>query len=131
MKGSSATQTRSVQNAKKQLQNFLRRLGTAPVKILQEEAQALKAEIIAETPYKTGKLESSVRVAVSRDKRRPGLNASASAKSSGGYNYAGIQHERADFYHPIKGRDHFISGPFARTTERIEERLREELNLNA
>lgn len=129
--GSSATKTESVQNAKKQLQKFLRRLGTAPTKILQEEAQTLKAEIISETPYATGKLEKSIRVSVAKDKRRPGLNASASALSSWGYNYASIQHEREDFNHPIKGKAHYISDPFARATKRIERRLLKELKPNA
>lgn len=130
MAGSSATSQKSVQDAKKQLQRFLRKLETVPTRILQEEAQQLKAEIIAETPYETGKLEASVKVTVSRDKRRPGLNASASARSPQGYDYADIQHERADFTHPIKGKDHFISDPFQRATKRIERRLREELTLD-
>lgn len=130
MAGSSATFTQSVQDAKKQLQRFLRKLETVPTRILQEEAQTLKAEIIAEVPYETGKLESSVRVSVSKDKKRPGLNASASARSPGGYNYAGIQHEREDFQHPIKGKAHFISDPFKRATQRIEKRMREELRMD-
>ncbi|MCM1233020.1 MAG: HK97 gp10 family phage protein [Ruminococcus flavefaciens] len=130
MAGSSATSTQSVQNAKRQLQKFLRKLDTIPTQILQDEAQKLKAEIIAETPYETGKLESSVRVTVSRDKRRPGLNASALARSTSRYNYAGIQHEREDFAHPVKGKAHFISDPFKRATERIEKRMREELTLD-
>lgn len=130
MAGSSATSIKSVQDAKKQLQRFLRKLDTVPTQILQEEAQKLKAEIIAETPYETGKLEASVKVTVSRDKRRPGLNASASARSPSGYNYAGIQHEREDFTHPIKGKAHFISDPFQRATQRIEKRMREELTLD-
>ena len=129
-KGSSATRTRSVQDAKKDLTRFLRKLETVPTKILQEEAQRLKTEIIAETPYRTGKLESSVRVTVSRDKRRPGLNASASAKSPSGYDYAGIQHENATYEHPIKGKAHFISDPFNRATKRIEKRLLKELDPN-
>lgn len=130
MAGSSATSQKSVQDAKKQLQRFLRKLETVPTQILQEEAQQLKAEIIAETPYETGRLEASVKVTISRDKRRPGLNASASARSPQGYDYAGIQHEREDFTHPIKGKDHFISDPFQRATKRIERRLREELTLD-
>lgn len=130
MTGSSATSTQSVQDAKKQLQRFLRKLETVPTRILQEEAQTLKAEIIAEVPYETGKLESSVRVSVSKDRKRPGLNASASARSPGGYDYAGIQHEREDFQHPIKGKAHFISAPFKRATQRIEKRMREELRMD-
>lgn len=125
-KGSSATSTKSVQDAKKNLQKFLRKLDTVPTKVLEQEAQTLYAEIIAEVPHDTGKLEQSVRVSVSRDKKRPGLNASASARSSKGYNYAGIQHEREDFQH-TKGKAHYISDPFRRSTKRIMRKLRKEL----
>ena len=128
MAGSSATQTKSVQDAKKRLQRYLRKLDSIPQQVLQDEAPQLYAEIIAETPYKTGKLERSVKVSVSQDKRRPGLNASASARSERGYNYAGIQHEDESFEHPVKGKAHYISEPFARATERIVEKLKDELN---
>lgn len=126
MAGSSATSQQSVKDAKKSLQKLLKKLDTVPSQILQEEAQQLKAEIITEVPYDTGKLEQSVKVSVSKSKQRVGLNASASAKSPSGYDYAGIQHERTDFHHD-KGKDHFISDPFNRTVKRIEERFKEEL----
>lgn len=129
-RGASATTRQSVQDAKKNLQKFLRKLDTKPTQILQEERDLLYAEIIAEVPYKTGALERSVKVTVARDKRRPGLNARASARSKKGYNYAGIQHEEESFHHPKEGaKDHFISDPFERATERIKQALREELTL--
>jgi hypothetical protein len=130
MSGSSATSLKSVQDAKKKLTAFLKKLDTVPTEILQDEAQTLYAEVIAEVPYKTGKLERSVKVSVSKDKRRPGLNVSASARSSSGYNYAGIQHENEEYEHPIKGKAHYISEPFERATKRIEERMRKELKVD-
>ena len=129
MAGSSATSTKSVQEAKKRLQNFLRSLDTIPTDILIEEQPRLYSEIIADTPYSTGKLESSVKVRVARDKRRPGLNASASARSASGYNYAGIQHENTEFQHPIRGKAHYISGPFNRCVQRIKAKMRKRLKL--
>lgn len=130
-RGASATSQQSVQNAKKSLQKFLKRLDSIPTQILQEEAPKLYAEIVAEVPYETGALERSVKVTVAKDKRRPGLNASASARSSKGYNYAGIQHEREDFEHSKSGaKAHFISDPFERATERIKVRMREQLVLD-
>lgn len=128
--GNSATTQGSVKAAKRNLQKFLRKVQTVPTKILQEEAQVLKAEIIAEVPYETGRLERSVRVIVSKSKSRPGLNASASARNPNtGYNYAGIQHENT-YYHHDKGKAHFISEPFERTTQRIEQRMREEVKMD-
>lgn len=125
--GSSATSQRSVQMAKRDLQRFLRKLEVIPTQILEDEAAVLKAEIIAEIPYDTGRLERSVRVSVSKDKKRPGLNASASAHDPRtGYNYSGIQHENPNYRH-TKGKDHFISDPFRRATKRIIQRITEEL----
>lgn len=129
-RGASATSRKSVQDAKKHLQQFLRKLDSIPTAVLTEEAPRLYSEIIAEVPYETGRLERSVKVTVARDKRRPGLNASASARSKKGYNYAGIQHEDESFHHPKQGaKDHFISDPFDRATERIKEKMREQLTL--
>lgn len=130
-KGSSATSQASVQDAKKKLQKFLRKIDTKPVAILNDEAKKLYSEIIAEVPYETGVLERSVKVSVAKDKKRPGLNASASTRSKQGYNYAGIQHEREDFHHDKQGaKDHFISDPFNRATERIIKRMRDELKID-
>ena len=128
-KGSSATKLESVQSAKKQLQKFLKSLDTVPKDILEEERPVLYSEIIAEVPYDTGKLERSVKVTVAKDKRRPGLNASASARSERGYNYAGIQHENESFQHPKKGKAHYISDPFERCTKRIRNKRRRRLKL--
>lgn len=129
-RGTSATSSQSVQDAKKALQRFLRKLDTIPTEILTEEASTLYSEIIAEVPYETGALERSVKVTVAKDKRRPGLNASASARSKQGYNYAGIQHEEDSFHHSKQGaKDHYISDPFKRATERIKDKMRNRLTV--
>ena len=128
MAGFSATQSESAKNAKKNLQRFLKKVQTVPTQILEEEATTLYAEIIAETPFDTGRLENSVKVRVSKNKRRPGINASASARDPRtGYNYAGIQHENTSFDHPIKGKAHYISDPFDRAAQRIKQRVRDEV----
>lgn len=127
-RGASATSQQSVQDAKKRLQKFIKSIDTVPTQILNEEAPILRSEIIAEVPYKTGKLESSVRVSIARDKRRPGLSASASALSKSGYNYAGIQHENDEFKHTKSGaKAHFISDPLNRCIDRIKEKMRSRL----
>ncbi len=129
-KATSATNTKSVKDAKAGLNKLLRKLDTVPTKVLNKHAQSLYGEIVARTPYKDGKLEKSVRVRVSKDKRRPGLLASASARAPGtGYNYAGIQHEDETFHHPIKGQAHFISEPFQETTAKIKAELIRELEV--
>lgn len=126
--GGSATSQQSVQDAKQRLNRFLRKLDVVPERILEDEVDNLYSEIIAEVPYKEGKLESSVRVSVAHDKRRPGLNASASALSKNGYNYAGIQHENDSYRHSKPGaKAHYISDPFNRCVERITRRMRREL----
>lgn len=129
MARTSATTRESVKEAKKELTRFLKTLQTVPAEILTDEAPNLYKEILAETPYKTGKLEDSVRVKVSRDKKRPGINASASAKSIKGYDYSGIQHENDDYYHPIKGNAFYIANPFHRCVERIKRKMDKEVHL--
>lgn len=124
----SATVTKSVQKAKKNLTKFLKELDTVPVQELEKSAQIIKAEAIAQTPYRTGKLERAVYVRVSRNKRQPGLVAGASAKANG-YDYAGIQHEATHFDHPIKGKAHYISDPFNEEVRKLKRRLRRKLKV--
>jgi hypothetical protein len=128
MSGFSATSTSSVQNARKELTSFIKTLETVPNQVLSEEASLIYADAIAEVPYKTGKLERAIYVRVSRDKRRPGIMAGASAKSRG-YDYAGIQHENESFKHPIKGKAHFISEPFEKSLKRIEAKLNAKIRI--
>lgn len=128
MKGFSATSTKSVKDAKRELTSFLKTLQTVPNQILEEEAKQLYAEAIAEVPYETGKLEKSIYVRVSRDKRRPGFVVGASAKDRG-YDYAGIQHENTSFKHPVKGKAHYISDPFKRSIQRIERKLEAKIRI--
>lgn len=126
-KGSSATTQESVRQAKKRLERLVRQCKEVPLKILESEAPRIRDEAKWETPFKTGKLEDSVKVKVRRSTTHPGLNISASARSIRGYNYAGIQHENTTYNHPIKGNAHYLSGPFYRGVDRIERSLRREI----
>lgn len=128
MKGFSATSTKSVQDAKRELTRFIKTLQTVPTQVLSEESKIIYSEAVSEAPYRTGKLERSIYVRVSRDKRRPGLVAGASARVKG-YNYAGIQHENELFRHPKKGKAHYISDPFARGMRRIEQKLQARIRI--
>lgn len=128
-KGSSATSRESVQDARKNLTKFIKTLDTVPTEELERSAQTIKANAIAQVPYKTGKLEHSIYVRVAKDKRRPGIVAGASARSSKGYNYAGIQHEN-EAYHHAQGKDHFISDPFNEEVEKLKKRLRRRLKIH-
>ena len=123
-----ATSTKSLQRAKQNLTRFLKELDTIPVQEIEKSAQTIKAEAIAQAPYKTGKLEQSIYVRVSRNKRQPGLVAGASAKDNG-YDYAGIQHEATHFDHPIKGKAHYISDPFNKEVSNLKRRLRRKLKV--
>lgn len=127
-KGASATSTKSVQGARQRLTKFLKTLDTVPTEELEKTAQRIKPKAIAKAPYKTGKLEKSIYVRVSRDKRRPGIVAGASAHSPKGYNYAGIQHENTSYHH-TKGQAHFISEPFKEEVANLKKRLRRRLKI--
>ena len=124
----SATSLKSVQDAKKRLTNFVKTLDTVPTQILEQESKKILAQAKQETPFKTGELEKSVYVRVSRDKKHPGLVVGASARNKG-FNYAGIQHENTSFHHPIKGKAHYLKDPFDRGIRRIKRRLKQEVKL--
>ena len=112
--------------ASKQLTRFLKTLEEVPTQILLEEAPRIEQTAKLRTPIRTGKLKESVRVSVSRDKRRPCLYAQASALNHG-YDYAYIQHENDWYNHPNGGQAHFVESAFTEGVERIERRLREEV----
>lgn len=126
-KGTSATTTKSVQRARKNLTKFLKTLDTVPREIMEEEAKKIYLDEVASAPYQTGKLESKIYCRVSTNKRAPGIVTGASAKSPEGYDYAGIQHERADFNHPVKGTAFYIRDPFNRGVRRIRRKMRQRI----
>lgn len=127
-KGASATSQKSVQDARKNLTNFLKKLDKVPTEELEKSAQRIKTEAIARVPYDTGKLERSIYVRVAKDKKRPGIVAGASARSKSGYNYAGIQHENENYHH-TKGQAHFISKPYNAEVKRLIRRIRRRLKI--
>ena len=112
--------------ASKHLTKFLRTVETVPTNILLEEAPRIEETAKIRTPEKTGKLKESVKVRVSRDKRRPGLYAQASATNRG-YNYALIQHENLSYKHPNGGQAKFLESAFVEGVERIERRIEQEV----
>ena len=112
--------------ASKHLTKFLRTVETVPTNILLEEAPRIEETAKIRTPEKTGKLKESVKVRVSRDKRRPGLYAQASARNHG-YDYALIQHENLSYNHPNGGQAKFLESAFVEGVERIERRIEQEV----
>ena len=112
--------------ASKHLTRFLRTVETVPTQILLEEAPRIEETAKVRTPEKTGKLKESVKVRVSRDKRRPGLYAQASARNRG-YDYALIQHENLSYNHPNGGQAKFLESAFVDGVERIERRIEQEV----
>lgn len=122
----SATSLRSIKDAKKKLTKFLKTLETVPREELEKTAEKIYDEAVAQVPYKTGKLENSIYVRVSKSKSKPGLAAGASAREHG-YNYAAIQHENENYIHPIKGKAHYISDPFNKEVKLMQRRIRRRL----
>ena len=102
----------SIKAAKKHLIAFNKSLEKVPYDEMQYSATRLYPQIIAKTPLKTGKLERSVYVRVSKDKRRPSLLVGAVAFNGKRYDYAVIQHENPEFHHPIRGEAYYILNPF-------------------
>lgn len=122
----SVTSLKSIQDAKKRLTKFLKTLETVPTDELERTAERIYSEAVAQVPYSTGKLESSIYVRVSRSKTKPELVVGASAREHG-YDYAAIQHENENYEHPIKGKAHYISDPFKKEVDLMHRRIRRRL----
>ena len=122
----SAASLKSIQDAKKRLTKFLKTLETVPTDELERTAERIYSEAVAQVPYSTGKLESSIYVKVSRSKTKPELVVRASARDHG-YDYAAIQHENENYEHPIKGKAHYISDPFEKEVALMRRRIRRRL----
>lgn len=121
---SAITGLSGVEAIKKDLQKFLKTVEYKSNNILQEEAAITAAHAKELTPFKTGKLEGSVYVRVSRDKRRPGFRLGARAHNpKDGFDYAWVQHENISYRHPIKGQAKYIEIPFRMAVERIKKRF--------
>lgn len=116
-----------LKEASANLSRFLKTLESVPTQILLEEAPKIEETAKNRTPVASTKLQNSVRVSVSRDKRRPGLYAQASAHNRG-YDYAYIQHENDAYDHPNGGKAHFVESAFTEGVERIIRRLSEEVS---
>lgn len=121
--GFSATKGQSALDARNRIAKYVKQLGGVADEILQAEAKTIYSEAVSEVPFASGRLASSIRVQVSRSKSRPGINALASARSTRGYNYAGIQHENEEFSHPNGRKAHFLSDPMNRSSERLMKTL--------
>lgn len=119
-------QLKSFINAQKRLKSYLKTLDTVPIQEFKRTAEQMYPKIIAQTPYRTGKLEQSVRVGVSGTSQHPTLIAIASAKS-GNYDYAGIQHEETSYNHPIKGKAHYIRDPWNQEVRNMRRRINRKL----
>lgn len=115
-----------LKEASDKLIRFLKTLETAPTQIMLQEAPRIQAVAKVRTPIKSGKLRQSVTVRVSRDKRRPGMYAQASA-SHKGYGYAYVQHENEEFKHPRGGQAFYLQTAFEEGVNRIIQRLESEV----
>lgn len=123
----SVTSLKSIKDAKKKLTKFLKTLEIVPREELEKTAEKIYDEAVAQVPYKTGKLENSIYVRVSKSKSKPELVVGASAREHD-YNYAAIQHEKEDYIHPIKGKAHYISDPFNKEVKLMQRRIRRRLH---
>lgn len=122
-KGGSASSTAGVQQAVRRLERWLSKLETVPEEEVARAARQMYPEMIAQTPFKSGKLEASVHVRAQGQH----IEAEASVVSPEGYDYAGIQHDTPSFHHPIQGKAYYIKDPFNHQVELMQRRIRRKL----
>lgn len=115
---------KSINDAKKGLRKVLRQVDS----VTQQELETMRVNVetaaIAQVPVDTGRLQRSIRVRISRDKTRPGINVSAVAYDpETGENYAPDQHENLRYRHTV-GKAHFLSDPLEHETEEFKVRMK-------
>lgn len=119
-----------IKEAKANLQRFLRHVEGVTTQEMESLRIKVETQAKIEAPFKTGKLEESITVRVSRSKSKRGLNVRALARNpKTGYNYALIQHENMAYKH-TKGKSHFIEDPFNREVKKFQDRVRRRLKKN-
>lgn len=97
---------------KEDLRNMLKTHHTMALQALEETADYIYQEAFAKVPVKTGELQDSIWVDISRSPRYPGIIATAEAHNSKtGYDYAFIQEVNEDYHHDV-GQAHYLEEPF-------------------
>lgn len=119
----------TIKEAINDLAKAIKAFESVPTQILAEEAPRIREEAQLKTPFRSGKLQSNIKVQVSRSKYTPGIYANVSAIHRG-YDYAGIQHDDETLNHPKGGQANFLAEPFQEGVERIIARLEDELDFD-
>ena len=97
---------------KQDLRDMLKEKHTLALDALEEVADYIYQEAFARVPVKTGELQDSIQVDVSRSPRYPGIIATAEAHNPNtGYDYAFIQEVNESYHHDI-GQAHYLEEPF-------------------
>lgn len=102
---------------KEDLRAMLREHHTLALEALEEVADYIYQEAFARVPVKTGELQDSIQVDISRSPRYPGIIAYATSRNPNtGYDYAYIQEVNEEYEHEI-GEAHYLENPFREAVE--------------
>ena len=108
---------------KEDLRQQLKMHRSLMVDAMESVADSIYEKAFARVPVKTGELQDSIYVDVSRSPRYPGVIATASAiNPKTGYDYALIQEVNEDYHHEI-GQAHYLESSFR---EAVDEFYRKE-----
>lgn len=124
----STEKLKSFVNAQKRLRQYLKTLDAVPMHELERAAEQMYPKMVAQTPYKTGKLERSVYAKATGSGKKAMLVAGASA-TAGTYDYAAIQHEETSYQHPVKGKAHYIRDPWNQEIRSMKRRIARKLKV--
>lgn len=109
---------------KNDLRQMLKEHRTLALRELEETADYIWQEAYARVPVRTGELQDSIQVDISRSPRYPGIIATAEAHNTKtGYDYARIQEENEEYEHPNGGQAHYLEEPFREGVEDFYRRM--------
>lgn len=109
---------------KEDLREVLRDHHTQAREELNVARNEIEAGATSLVPIKSGLLQSSIQVTVSKSSRYPGIIATASAKNfKTGYDYALIQEVNEEYKHDDGRQAHYLEQPFREAVDKFFERM--------
>ena len=105
---------------KEDLRSMLKENHKLQIRLLERASDYIYSEAVDLVPIRTGRLQDSIEVTVSKSPRYPGIIATATAiNPKTGFDYAYEQETNESYRHRNGGQAHFLEQPFRKYVKKI------------
>ncbi len=113
-----------LQEVKEDLRRMLKENHTLQIRLLERASDYIYSEAVDLVPVRTGRLQDSIEVTVSKSPRYPGIIATATALNPETmFDYAYEQETNESYKHRNGGQAHFLEQPFRKYVKKIYRKL--------